>query len=276
MVAMRGLPADYDEWRELGAAGWGWSEVLPFFIRSERDLSFAGPLHGSDGPIRRIGRERWPPFCRAFAEVLQSQGHAFLADYNGQFGDGVSALPMNNLPEQRVSTAMGYLDEAVRRRGNLTILTEARVLRLRCRERRVLGAEVRTPAGTVLLEARTTIVCAGAIHTPAVLLRSGIGPEEQLRALGIGVVTDVPGVGRNLQNHVALPLGLDIKPRAWQSCSERSWSFSVLRYSSGHAGCPQGDMLPLPMNKTSWHPVGRWIGLLGVTLLPRRGLAPGG
>lgn len=268
MVAMRGLPADYDEWRDLGATGWGWSDVLPFFIRSERDLNFAGPLHGTQGPIpiRRIPRQSWPPFCQAFAEVLESRGHAFLPDYNGQFGDGVSALPMNNLPDRRVSTAMGYLDEAVRRRANLTILTEATVQTLRCSERRVVGAIARTASGAIMLTARETLVCAGAIHTPALLMRSGIGPGVSLNALGIEVVADLAGVGRNLLNHVALPLAVDLKPRAWQPSSERSWSFSVLRYSSGHAGCPPGDMMMVPMNKTSWHPLGRRIGLLGVSV----------
>lgn len=266
MIAVRGLPADYDEWRDAGATGWGWDDVLPCFKRCERDLDFNGPLHGGEGPIpiRRNPRALWPPFCSAFAESLQERGFQFLPDLNGQFEDGISAMPMSNLPDRRVSTAMGYLDAQVRRRPNLHIVANATVETLLCRGRRVVGANVHTPNGRLAVHAHQTVLCAGALHSPAILMRSGIGPGESLRELGIDVVADLPGVGSNLQNHPTVALAVDLSSHAWQSSVIRTLSFSVLRYSSNHHGCPPGDMLMAPTNKTAWHPLGRRIGHVGI------------
>lgn len=266
MMATRGLPADYDEWQEHGADGWSWSDVLPFFKRCERDLDFRGPLHGSDGPIpiRRNARGSWPPLCRVFAQVLQERGHAFLEDYNTQFSDGVSAVPMNNLPETRISTAMAYLDAKVRSRRNLRIMADAVVETLECRGRSVSGAVVRTASGRVTVRGRETILCAGALHSPAILMRSGIGRKEVLGGLGLQVIADLPGVGQNLQNHPIVGLAVDLPAGSRQSASLPTWSFSVLRYSSKCEGCPAGDMQIVPLNRTSWHLLGQRIGLIGV------------
>lgn len=268
MMATRGLPTDYDEWSDLGAEGWGWSDVLPFFNRCERDLDFNGVLHGSGGPIpiRRNARESWPPFCRAFAESQPCRSFEFLPDFNGQFGDGISPAPMNNLPECRVSTAMAYLDALTRARPNLQILTCSTVETLLRRGRVVAGAMVRTAGVSRAWRARETIVCAGALHTPAILMRSGIGCGEKLRELGIEVAADLPGVGRNLQNHPGLGIAVDLPRHAWQSKALRTWSFAVLRFSSRYPGCPDGDMQIHPLNKTSWHPMGRRIGYIGVNV----------
>lgn len=268
MMATRGLPADYDEWLRLGATGWGWEGVLPFFKRFENDLDFNGPLHSKHGPmpIRRNPRASWPPLCRAFAEVLEDRGYAFLADFNGQFADGVGAIPMNNLPDRRVSTAMAYLTAEVRRRPNLRISSNTTVETLVCRERRVVGVTLRSAAGLQTVNAHETIVCAGALHTPTILLRSGIGSGAALHSLGIDVVADLPGVGQNLQNHPAINLGMDLRPHARQAISQRTWSFSALRFSSNHPECPPCDMQMNPMNKTSWHPLGRRIGVVGVSV----------
>ena len=124
MFADRGLPSDYDEWRDLGAVGWGWNDVLPYFKKLEHDQDFAGPLHGQEGPIpiRRLRPEEWAPFARALASAFRRRGVAMVADFNGAVCDGLSSTPMNCLVDRRVSASMAYLTEQVRRRPNLRIL----------------------------------------------------------------------------------------------------------------------------------------------------------
>ena len=121
--ANRGLPRDYDEWRDLGAEGWGWDDVLPYFRKLETDLDFAGPLHGNNGPIpiRRISQPDWPPFGAAVGAAFAASGVPFRQDQNSEFEDGIFPPAFSNRNDRRVSSAAAYLDEATRRRGNLTI-----------------------------------------------------------------------------------------------------------------------------------------------------------
>ena len=108
MIALRGVPGDYDAWAAAGCAGWTYADCLPFFKRLERDLDFDGPLHGAEGPIpiRRHRREQWPPFSRAVAEAAEARGMSFVDDMNGAPADGFCRVPMSNLPTTRVSTAV--------------------------------------------------------------------------------------------------------------------------------------------------------------------------
>ena len=103
MVALRGLPGDYDEWAQMGARGWGWSDVLPFFRKLENDLDMDGPLHGKDGPIPvgRVPRKEWPGFNRAIAEAAEARGFKFVADMNGEVQNGVCAVPTTSTPTAR-------------------------------------------------------------------------------------------------------------------------------------------------------------------------------
>jgi 5-(hydroxymethyl)furfural/furfural oxidase len=119
MVAYRGTPHDYAEWEELGAAGWGWNDVLPFFRKLEKDLDFTGTLHGSDGPvpIRRTPQEDWPALSRAIHEYALERQIPFIADMNADFRDGYGAVPMSNWPNHRASSAICYLDAASRPHG---------------------------------------------------------------------------------------------------------------------------------------------------------------
>lgn len=265
MMAQRGIPSDFEEWRAMGAAGWGWDGVLPFFNRLENDLDFAGPMHGASGPIpiRRTPRAAWGPFCQAVADALSDRSFPWLEDLNAQFGDGVSTVPMNNLPQRRVSAASAYLDMRTRQRRNLQILTDTVVERLLLKDNTVSGVAVRHKAERRAFSARNTIVCAGALNTPGLLLRSGIGDAAQLEAAGVSPVHHLRGVGSNLANHPTVHLAVHLPARAVQSARERTWAQAVLRYSSGHAGCATGDMLLFPTNKTSWHPLGRRIAALG-------------
>jgi len=263
-VANRGTPEDYDEWAALGAAGWDWAGVLPYFRKLERDLDFSGPLHGSDGPIpiHRIPRRLWPRYSTAVAETLSSLGFADIEDQNGRFEDGYFAQSLSNDGTHRVSAAMGYLDAATRRRPNLAILAEAQVVGLIAEERRIGGIEVLRQGRRRRIQARDVILSAGAIHSPAILMRAGIGPGDALMRLGIPVVADLPGVGRNLQEHPGISLSAFIRPAARLKGTTRRHVHVALRYSSGHPGCPPSDMYMMAAAKSAWHPLGPRIGTL--------------
>lgn len=264
MQANRGLPDDYEEWAASGAEGWGWDEVLPYFRRLERDVDFDGPLHGREGPvaIRRIMPSVWPGFSRAAAAAMAEAGHEALDDQNGDFRDGYFPVAISNLYDRRVSAAIAYLDNAARRRTNLTILPDTVATRLVLDGTTVRGVEALGKGGPLRVHARETILAAGAIHTPAMLLRAGIGPAEDLRAAGVAVAADRRGVGRNLQEHPAISVSAWMEPGARLQASLRRHIHLGLRYSSGLEGCPRGDMYMVALSKTGWHPVGRQLGSL--------------
>lgn len=262
MFALRGLAADYAEWARLGAAGWAWRDVLPYFRKLERDLDFAGPLHGQNGPIpiRRVPRDCWPGFGEATARALEAMGVPFREDHNGTDEDGFFAMPISNEADQRVSTAIGYLDAATRKRPNLRILPEAEVLGLSFEGTRASGIEVARAGAIEVHRGREIIVSAGALHSPALLLRAGIGPAAELKALSIEVRADVPGVGRNLMEHPTIALGAHLQrpfrqPRGMGRHIHLGW-----RYSSNLPGCAPGDMHVLAINRAGWHPLGRRLG----------------
>lgn len=269
MLADRGHPADYDEWRDCGAEGWGWRDVLPYFIKLERDMDFAGALHGKDGPIpiRRLPAEQWAPLAKALANVFVRNGAPLVEDANGTVRCGVAATPMNSLPDRRVSASMAYLTADVRRRGNLSILPTTTAERIRVREGRVSGLAIRRARECYELSAPEIVVSCGAIHSPAVLLRSGIGPAAQLQGLGIPVVRDLAGVGRNLQNHPLVSLALCLRPEGMQSTQQTHWQQNLLRYSSQWPHCTDSDMLLLVSNIVSWHALGRRMAGIGVFVL---------
>ncbi|MCJ8143289.1 GMC family oxidoreductase N-terminal domain-containing protein [Ancylobacter sp. A5.8] len=268
MMANRGIPADYDEWAQLGAQGWSWDEVLPYFRRLETDLDFDGPLHGKDGPIRirRLPRNVWPGFTRAVAETLTRRGFSYAEDQNASFGEEQFPIAISNAENRRVSAAIGYLSAEVRRRPNLHIWPCTVTLKLLTEGTRVVGARVRRETGEQDILARETIVCGGAIHTPALLMKSGIGPALHLRMQGMVPVVDLPGVGENLQDHPAISMTGHLKPDARISPELRRQMFLAMRYSSGVAGCDPLDMYMVCINRAGWHPLGKHLGSLMVWL----------
>jgi len=262
MVALRGLPGDFAEWVEQGCRGWSWEEVLPYFLRLENDLDCDGPLHGKGGPITigRVPREQWAPFCRAIGQAAAARGWDYVADMNGAVANGYCSVPTTSTAESRVSTAMAYLGADVRRRPNLRILPETQVERLVLEGRRVTGVTARQDDRTQTFQARETIVCAGALHSPALLQRAGIGPAPLLRSLGIEVVADRPNVGANLQDHPCVSIGSYLRREARQPKTLRRGQMLSLRYDSGIAGCPPSDMYCAVPNRISWHRLGRALG----------------
>ncbi len=261
--ANRGLPRDYDEWRDLGAEGWGWDDVLPYFRKLETDLDFDGALHGKDGPIpiRRISRPNWPPFGAAVGAAFAESGVPFRQDQNTEFEDGVFPPAFSNRNDRRVSSAAAYLDAATRRRGNLAIWPGTHVAGIVMDGRRAQGVRVLRDGENVFIRARRVIVTAGAIQSPAMLLRAGIGPPAALGALGIGVAIARPGVGGNLRDHPALTF-CQFLPRALRlPLSKRRASFVALRYSSGCEGCDRSDMYVTASARAGWHRLGARLGL---------------
>ena len=261
--ANRGLPRDYDEWRDLGAEGWGWDDVLPYFRKLETDLDFEGALHGKDGPIpiRRISRPDWPPFGAAVGAAFAEGGVPFRQDQNAEFEDGIFPPAFSNCNDRRVSSAAAYLDAVTRRRGNLAIWSGTQVAGLVMEGRRAAGVRVVREGESIFIRARRVIVAAGAIQSPAMLLRAGIGPPAALGALGIGVAIARPGVGGNLRDHPALTF-CQFLPRALRlPLSQRRASFVALRYSSGSEGCDRSDMYVTASARAGWHRLGARLGL---------------
>jgi 5-(hydroxymethyl)furfural/furfural oxidase len=268
MIALRGLPEDYDEWRDSGAAGWGWNDVLPYFRALEDDLDFNGPDHGRAGPIpiRRIRPSDYAPLSRAFAEAVMARGYPLVEDMNADFRDGIGPIPNSNFADRRVSASMGYLDKRTRERSNLCILADALVERVECTGKRVTGVTATVAGERKTFTAREIIISAGALHSPAVLMRSGIGAGSHLKEQGIDVVADLSGVGRNLLNHPEMSVAMYLPRKSMQAPAQRAIGQNCLRYSSGEAGCGKGDMLLMAVNKTSWHALGQRIGALGLTV----------
>jgi 5-(hydroxymethyl)furfural/furfural oxidase len=263
-LANRGAPSDYDEWAARGAAGWSWNDVLPFFRKVERDLDFDGPWHGKDGriPVRRIPMAHWTAHAQAAAEACRLAGYAFLPDQNGAFVDGYFPVTHSNQDEQRVSAAMGYLDSETRRRANLTISTDTEVSELMFEGTRCVGVTARVGGREQKFRGREVVLSCGAIHSPAHLLRAGIGPVGHLKAFGIPVVMGLEGVGQRLMDHPSISLSSFIRRGARMNAHTRRHVQVALRYSSGLPGVPEGDMFVVVLSKSAWHAVGHQIGSL--------------
>ncbi len=263
--ANRGQPADYDEWAAHGAAGWGWEDVLPFFRKLETDLTYGGDLHGTDGPlpIQRVRRTEWSGYIRAVEQSAGQLGLPPADDQNGEWQTGVFPTAINvDANGRRASVALAYLTPTVRRRPNLTILTGTAVRRIAIEGGRVTGLLVEGPGGTQHIAARRVIVSSGAIGSPALLLRSGIGPGGHLAERGIQVAAARPGVGENLQEHPAIGLSAFLAPAARAPLGEHYHLQSLLRWSSGLDGTPEGDMHVAVSTRSGWHAVGQRIGTL--------------
>ena len=264
MASNRGLPSDYETWAALGATGWDWESVLPYFRKLETDSDFDGPMHGSDGPIRlqRLGEDTWPGFVRGVIAAVERHGWSNRQDQNGVFSDGYARVAYCHTDSRRMGAAWCYLTADVRRRPNLAIMAEAQAERILFDGRRAVGVRVRRAGEAFDIRAREVIVCSGALQSPALLMRSGVGHGRDLAGLGISVVADRPGVGRHLMEHPGVNFGVYLKREARLPKSVRRQMFAGLRWSSGFEDCPPGDMYLIPANKAGWHAIGERLGLL--------------
>jgi len=202
MLYVRGRPLDYDGWESQGAPGWGYRDVLPYFIRSEDNARGPSEYHGAGGPLR-VSEQRSPrPLDRRLLEASEAAGIPRIADYNGPEQDGVSMFQVTQRNGKRFSAADAYL-RPVRSRPNLEVRTNVTVLGIELERERAVGVRVGRPRGATetLRAEREVLLAAGAIGSPQLLLLSGIGPAQELRAAGVQARHDLPGVGRNLQDH---------------------------------------------------------------------------
>lgn len=261
-MANRGAPTDYAEWVNRGARGWGWDDVLPYFRKVERDMDFDDEYHGQSGriPVRRIFPELWSDYAKAVGEAYRAAGYDYIEDQNGEFRDGWFPITISNAYERRVSAAIGYLDPGTRLRKNLTISTNSPVQGLMFEGRKCVGVKASVDGRTQTFRANQVIMSCGAIHSPAHLLRAGIGPALELQNHGIDVIVNRPGVGQRLMDHPSIALGSFLKPSARMKPFTRRYIHTGLRYSSGIGGAPAGDMFVAVAAKTGWHAVGRQIG----------------
>jgi len=204
-IALRGAPSDYDEWAARGNPGWSFSEVLPFFRRVESDADFDDRWHGQDGPlpIRRDALETLLPEHRAFLRACSALGYPPVADHNAPGAIGAGVWTRNVVAGIRKSSALTYL-AAAHGRPNLTTHSGVLVDRVAFEGHCAVG--VRLGGSTETIRADHVVLAAGAFGSPAILMRSGIGPADHLKSLGISVLRDLPGVGRNLSDHPLLAL----------------------------------------------------------------------
>jgi 5-(hydroxymethyl)furfural/furfural oxidase len=259
--ANRGAPHDYTEWEERGATGWGWDKVLPYFKKIEHDMDFDDDYHGREGniPVRRIMPDLWGPHAVAAGEALAEAGYEYIADQNGEYKDGYFPITISNAYETRVSAAVGYLDPGTRLRKNLTISTDTQVKELLFEGTKCVGVTALVAGKEQEFRGNEIILSCGAIHSPAHLLRAGIGPSMHLADHGIEVRHHLAGVGQRLMDHPSIAMAAFLESFGRGNPHTRRHIMLGLRYSSNLEDIPQGDMFIGMASKSGWHAVGQQL-----------------
>lgn len=239
LLYVRGQQADYDTWSNLGAIGWGWNDVAPYFQRSETYASGADELRGGSGPLQVEEVSHRDPTNDAVLSAFAEIGVPPVRDYNGpdQFGAFYYQTTIHR--GRRSSAADAFLRPAMKR-PNLRVITGAECQRILFDGKRATGIEIRTRKGVERLSAaREVVLAAGAYHSPKLLMLSGIGPAAHLRAMGIDVLHDSAEVGANLQDHYILTMSWRLKPGSYSYNRELAGPrllWNVLRYVATHKG----------------------------------------
>lgn len=273
MVANRGAPSDYDEWGEMGAEGWSFEATLPYFRKLERDVDFGGDnkYHGTVGPIpiRRISDQRMSPFVKSVCGAFERQGYKRHADQNGVWEDGifVGAIAVDD-SGHRIPTSLAYLTDDVRKRANLEIITDHTAERLVIDNGRVTGAVIVPSNGGAerTVTGHETILSTGALHTPTLLMRSGIGPAAHLSDMGIPSILDLPGIGANLMEHPSTAVSCYLPPNLRLADLDEHHDHAILRFTSDIPNAPAGDMHAAMIARSGWHSIGSRIGTLFIWL----------
>ncbi|MFT4939812.1 MAG: choline dehydrogenase [Paraglaciecola sp.] len=202
MCYIRGAKEDYDNWSELGATGWDWDSVLPYFKKSENQQHGADEYHGEGGPLSVSDLRHVDPLSINFVNAAEEVGLAKVTDFNGSQRQGLGLYQVTQKGGQRCSSAKGYLSE-VNERPNLTVLTKALVEKILFKDGAATGVKLSLNGKPIELQAsKEVIVSAGAINSPQLLMLSGIGPQKHLAEKGIECLHDIPAVGQNLQDHL--------------------------------------------------------------------------
>ncbi len=203
LLYVRGQPQDYDRWAQMGNRGWSWDDVLPLFKRSEKNERGADEFHGDQGNLSVSNMRIQRPITDAWVAAAQAAGYKFNPDYNGAEQEGVGFFQLTARNGRRCSSAVAFLNP-VKSRENLTIVTHAQVERIEFDGNRVTGVSYRDRGGAwqTVTAHKEVILSGGAINSPQLLMLSGIGEAAQLQQHGIDVIKDLPGVGKNMQDHL--------------------------------------------------------------------------
>ncbi len=246
-IAIRGVLEAFDEWAEIGCEGWSGAEVLPFFNRFEDDPA-PGDWHGHAGPIPvyRAPQDSWGPVDQALRDSALAAGHPWCDDLNAPTAEGVCTWAISSRNSQRVSANDAYLEPA-RSRPNLTIIGGATIDTVLFDGRRATGVSALLADGRQIFSARTVVLSAGAIHSPAILQRSGVGPAAWLQPLGIPVVADLP-VGAGFFDHPFIRLELKLRPEFRATDPDTRHTNCCVKYSSGLGDAAPRDMLLASFN----------------------------
>ncbi len=257
-IAIRGVAAAFDSWAENGCEGWAAANVLPVFDSIEDDP--AASRAGGPIPVYRALLDRWGPVDLALRSVALAAGYPWNPDLNAPTGKGVSCYPINSRDGRRVSTNDAYLEPA-RNRLNFRVQGGALVDRVLLRDGQATGVRVRLPGqGWTEIAARQVLLCAGAIHSPAILMRSGLGPAADLAGLGIPIIRDLPRVGQNFMDHPILRASIRLRPEHVSEDPDQRHTNCCVTYTSGLGGGVR-DMILIGFNHRG----------LGVAGLPRSG-----
>lgn len=246
-LAIRPSLADFDEWAAAGCTGWSASEVLPYFVRLETDEQFAGrDAHGSDGPIpiHHPQRDEWGALDAAFADAVLDAGFAYAEDVNAPGATGLSPYPVNSFNSRRVTVNDAYL-EPMRDSELLEIRADSLVDRVLFDGDRAVGVVL---ADGSVEHADEVVLSAGAVHSPAILLRSGIGLAEDLARISVPQLVNLP-VGRGLQDHARLDVMLRLSALAQQQPLDTRHTSCILRYSSGDPDGFDSDIVMVSLNQ---------------------------
>lgn len=201
LVYIRGQREDYDHWRDLGNAGWGYDDVLPYFRKAEDQQRGADDYHGVGGPLSVADPSELHPLCEAYIAAAEECGYPRNPDFNGARQEGFGYVQLTLRKGFRSSSATGYL-RPVRRRGNLSVITHAHATRILFSGKRATGVEYLRHGQKCSINARREVILAGgAFNSPQLMQLSGLGPASLLRGIGIDVIADMPEVGANLQDH---------------------------------------------------------------------------
>ncbi|MCT4371593.1 GMC family oxidoreductase N-terminal domain-containing protein [Yangia mangrovi] len=224
MIYIRGNPQDYDGWASAGAEGWSYEDVLPYFRKSESNNRFAGETHGTDGPLKVSDIDSIHPLTRAWLQACQQQGLPFNPDFNSGTQAGTGLYQITSRGRRRSSAAVAYLHPALARR-NLQVKTGAQVTRVIVENGRATGVEfLQGGKRRVLMAREEVILSAGAVATPHLMMRSGLGPADVLQRHGIAVQQDLPGVGQNLQDHIEISLVYQLNgPHSYDRYKKLHW-----------------------------------------------------
>jgi choline dehydrogenase-like flavoprotein len=254
-IAIRGVTAAFDAWAEAGCEGWSAADILPVFDSMEDDPG-AGRT-GGPIPVYRAPVERWGPVDRALRDAALAAGYTWNPDLNAPEGEGVSCYPINSRDGRRITTNEAFLEPA-RGRTNLDIQGGALVDRVMLRDGRATGVRVRLAGqGWTEITTREVLLCAGAIHSPAILMRSGIGSAAALAAQGIPVVRNLAAVGRNFMDHPVLRATILLRPEHACRDPDQRHTNCCVTYSSGLGGGGTRDMILIGFNHRGLGEAGR-------------------